>query len=84
METVASNKEGFTYRQIDGANHARRTYSMVDHPSLKDFKGLIPGNMLKTFPVTISDIEAAECKPPRDQAQRWAHGNSWKLTKLWV
>ena len=57
---------------------------MMDRTLLEDFKGLIQGNMLKNFPVRIVDIEAAECKPPRDQDQRWAHGNSWKLTKLWV
>ena len=57
---------------------------MMDCTLLKDFKGLIQGKMIKNCPVTIADIEAAERKPPRDQAQRWSHGNSWKLTKLWV
>ena len=51
---------------------------MADRTCLKDFKILIKGNML-TFLVTTADIEAAECKPPRDWAQRWAHGNLWKL-----
>ena len=68
VETMSGNKEGVTCRKIAGANCACRTYDMVDHPLLVDSKGLIQGNMLKNFPLTIADIEAAECKPMRDQA----------------
>ena len=56
IETVKGNKRDLTKKEIRGAKQARRTYAMIGRPSIRDFKGLIRGNLLKNCPVTVSDI----------------------------
>jgi len=41
VSTVSGNKEGFTKRQIKGAEAARALYSTLSYPSWKDFKWVI-------------------------------------------
>jgi hypothetical protein len=38
VSTVYENKEGFTKRQIKGAETARALYTKLSYPSMKDFK----------------------------------------------
>jgi hypothetical protein len=42
--TVSENKEGFTKRQIKGAETARALYTTLSYPSMKDFKWAIHRN----------------------------------------
>jgi hypothetical protein len=41
VNTVSENKEGFTKRQIKGAELARTLYKTLSYPSMKDFNWVI-------------------------------------------
>ena len=60
IETVAENKSYYTNRQFERAKVARELYQTIGHPSIKDFKAIIKGNMIKNCPVTIEDINVCE------------------------
>ena len=60
INTVAGNKERFTWRQIAGAEAARTLYATLSSPSMKDFKWVIWSNQIKDCPVTVQDIEVTE------------------------
>jgi hypothetical protein len=53
VNTVSENKEGFTKRQIKGAELARTLYKTLSYPSMKDFKWVIRSNQIKECPVTV-------------------------------
>jgi acyl-CoA thioesterase len=55
VNTVSGNKEGFTQRQIKGAELARTLYATLSYPSWKDFKWVIRSNQIKDCPVTVQD-----------------------------
>jgi hypothetical protein len=59
VNTVSENKEGFTKRQIKGAEAARTLYKTLSYPSMKDFKWVIQRNQIKDCPVTVQDIDVA-------------------------
>jgi hypothetical protein len=59
VNTVSEKKEGFTKRQIKGAEIARTLYKTLSYPSMKDFKWVIRNNQIKDFLVTVQDIELA-------------------------
>jgi hypothetical protein len=59
VKTVAGNKEGFTQRQIKGAESAKTLYTKLGYPSMKDFKWVIQSNQISDCPVTVQDVEAA-------------------------
>jgi hypothetical protein len=59
INTVSGNKEGFTKRQIKGAEVAQTLYATIIYPSWKDFKWVIQSNRIKDCPVTVQDVEAA-------------------------
>ena len=59
ITTVSGNKEGFTKRQIKGAEAARALYATLSYPSMKDFKWVICSNQIKDCPVTVQDIDVA-------------------------
>jgi len=59
VSTVSENKEGFTKRQIKGAETARTLYTTLSYPSMKDFKWLIRSNQIKDCPVTVQDVDVA-------------------------
>jgi hypothetical protein len=59
VNTVSKNKEGFTKRQIKGADLARNLYKNLSYPSMKDFKWVIRSNLIKDCPVTVQDIDVA-------------------------
>jgi hypothetical protein len=59
VNTVSENKEGFTKRQIKGAELARTLYKTLSYPSMQDFKWVIRSNHIKDFPVTVQDIDVA-------------------------
>jgi hypothetical protein len=57
--TDSKNKEGFTKRQIKGAELARTLYNTLSYPSMKDFKWVIQSSQIKDCPVTVQDIDVA-------------------------
>ena len=59
LGTVSENKQGFTKRQIAGAEAARALYTTLCHPSMKDFKWVIRSNQIKDCPVTVEDVDVA-------------------------
>jgi len=59
ISTVSENKEGFTKRQIKGAETARTLYATLSYPSMKDFKWVIRSNQIKDCPVTVQDVDVA-------------------------
>jgi hypothetical protein len=59
VNTLSENKEGFTKRQIKGADIARTLYKTLSYPSMKDFKWVIRSNQIKDCPVTVQDIDVA-------------------------
>ena len=59
VNTVSENKEGFTKRQIKGAEVARTLYATLSYPSMKDFKWVIRSNQIKDCPVTVQDVDVA-------------------------
>jgi hypothetical protein len=59
VNTVSGNKEGYTQRQLKGAESARVLYAKLGYPSQKDFKWVIQSNQINNCPVTVHDVEAA-------------------------
>jgi hypothetical protein len=52
ITTVSGNKEGFTKRQINGAEVTQTLYATLGYPSWKDFKWVLQSNQIKDCPVT--------------------------------
>jgi hypothetical protein len=59
VNTVSENKEGFTQRQIKGADLARNLYKTLRYPYTKDLKWVIQSNQIKDCPVTVQYIDMA-------------------------
>jgi hypothetical protein len=59
ITTVTGNKEGFTKRQIKGAEVARTLYATLGYPSWNDFKWVLRSNQIKDCPVTVQDADVA-------------------------
>jgi hypothetical protein len=59
VNTVSENKEGFTKRQIKGAELVQTVYKTLSYPSMTDFKWVIRSNHIKYFPVTVQYIDVA-------------------------
>ena len=56
VQTVRQNFEGYTKFKVLEAKEARRAMGMISNPSKEDFKGMVRGNMIKNFPVTMDRI----------------------------
>jgi hypothetical protein len=59
IETVKENREGYTQREYERAEQARRALGMVGYPSPKDFQNMVCSNMVNHYHVTPSDEKAA-------------------------
>jgi hypothetical protein len=59
INTVSENKEGFTKRQIKGAELAQTLHKTLSDPSKKDFKWVIRSNHIKDCPVIVQYIDVA-------------------------
>jgi hypothetical protein len=59
VNTVTGNKEGFTQRQIRGAEAARTLYRTLSYPSTADFRWAVRSNQIKNCPITIQDVDTA-------------------------
>ena len=47
VQTVLSNYEGFTKKDIKAAEAARKLQGMIGSPSEKDYRGMVSSNMIK-------------------------------------
>ena len=62
IQTVQSNEEGYSKRQIKDAQEVCDLYVKVGYPSPQDFQKLISENMILNCPVTVEDaIRADKC-----------------------
>ena len=59
VQTVRSNYEGHTKRDVLQAKEARHAQAMIGNPSEGDFKGMVSGNLIKNCPITTTDITNA-------------------------
>jgi hypothetical protein len=59
ITTVLGNKEGFTKRQIKGAEVARTLYATLGYPSWNHFKWVLRSNQIKDCPVRVQDADVA-------------------------
>ena len=60
VTTVTENKSGYTQRQFERANEARRLYHIMGTPTVENFKSLLRMNVIKKCPVTTEDVDIAE------------------------
>jgi hypothetical protein len=59
METVESNMQLFSKRQVARADKARSLYASLGFPSKQDFLWILRSNQIKDCPVTVEDAMAA-------------------------
>ena len=59
INTVSGNKEGYTQRQVKGAEVARTHYAKLCYQSWKEFKWVTRSNQIKDYPVKIEDVDVA-------------------------
>ena len=55
--TVSENKQGFSKRQINGAEQAKTLYSKLGYPSVKYFRQIFQNKQIICCPVTVQDID---------------------------
>ena len=60
VETVEQNKMGFSKRQVERADRAKRLYEMIGFPSMKDYKTILQMNGIRNCPVTVDDVKICE------------------------
>ena len=59
VNTVSGKMEGYSKRQIKGAEQASALYAKLGYPSHKDFKWILRSNQIKDCPVTVDDADNA-------------------------
>jgi hypothetical protein len=59
VNTVSGNKEGFSQRQLKGAELAKSLYAKLGYPSPKDYRWIIQSNQISDCPVTVQDVDNA-------------------------
>ncbi|MBS0645922.1 MAG: hypothetical protein JSR97_04975 [Verrucomicrobia bacterium] len=59
LNTVEGNMMKFTKRELADAEVAKRLYSMMGKPSMKDFLNMIRHGLIKRCPVSVKDVERA-------------------------
>jgi hypothetical protein len=59
VETVANNLMKYTKKDIDAAEKAKRLFSILGKPALKDFITMIRTNAIKNCPLTVNDVYRA-------------------------
>ena len=60
LNTVSDNQEGFTRREYEGAQEARRAMHLLGFPSERYFENMVRSNMIVNFPVTFDDVKNAK------------------------
>jgi hypothetical protein len=56
VQTVQENFKGYTKREILQSKVARRAHAMIGSPSEKDYMGMVSSNIIKNFPITVSNV----------------------------
>ena len=56
VQTVQENFEGYTKREILQAKGACQAQARIGSPSEKDYKGMVSSNMIKNWPITMSNV----------------------------
>ena len=56
VQTVRSNYEGLTKKDIKAAKAARKLQGMIGSPSEKDYGGMVSSNIIKNFPIDSTDV----------------------------
>ena len=59
VKTVRNNYKGFTKKQVQCANEARRIMLMMGVPMARAFKSMVRLNQLQDCPITIDDVKNA-------------------------
>ena len=59
VNTVASNKQRFHHREIEGADLARELYQKIGRPSQKHFEHILRNNLIRNCPITVDDAKRA-------------------------
>ena len=59
LNTVKSNKEGFTKRELKAAKAAVTLQSKLGHPSTADMRWILKHNMIKDCLVSTQDVDNA-------------------------
>jgi hypothetical protein len=60
IDTVTGKKQGFSQRQLRGAEKARELYAFCKYPSIKDFKWIVQSGHIIENDVTMSSQECME------------------------
>jgi hypothetical protein len=59
LNAVSGNKEGFSQREIKGAETAKALHAKLGCPSMRDYKWVIQSNQIKDCPVTARDVDVS-------------------------
>jgi hypothetical protein len=59
VETVSQNLAKFTKREVERAEEARKLFSVLGRPSVKDFISSVRNNIIKNCPISVEDISRA-------------------------
>ena len=59
VTTVADNRGGFTRRELEGADQARRLYCTIGRPSQRKFEAILDRGSILNCPVTKADAQRA-------------------------
>jgi hypothetical protein len=59
IETVWSNMEGFTKREVEEAKAAREAQGMLGHPTDRKFLGMVCSNMISNCSITENTVKNA-------------------------
>ena len=57
MNTVSENREGFTWREYEGAQEARRAIHLLGFLLDRDLENMVRSNIIVNCPVTFSDVK---------------------------
>ena len=60
LQSLKKQLEGYTKREIERADKARKFYHMVGAPNLDNLKMVIRQNLFKNCPITTQDVNLAE------------------------
>ena len=60
LQTNATSVEGYTKRQVERADRARKLYHMLGAPTMTNMKAVIRQNLIRNCPVTTEDVNLAE------------------------
>ncbi len=59
VNTMRANFEGFTRREVEKANEARRLQGMIGNPTKREFAGMVHEKLITNCPVTVHNINNA-------------------------